>query len=248
MKKIFIILFIFLFLFVSAPQAFAASPSRIGTDTIFSSTGTSHTAAHTVPSTGQNRALIVIIFHGWNIAPTGVTYNGVAMTQIVNVVAGQLNNGWMFYLANPDTGNHDVVASFADSRLRELVIFTLQDTAQSSPVDVTGTVASGASATSATKEITTTVDGDLIISWLFVDSTPTGITDDAGQTSIRIRTGTDPQNAASEKAQTTAGAVSMGYTWTNLSPFDLYTTSIKYLAPTPEAVSAGEEYIIINEE
>lgn len=77
-----------------------------------STTGTTLTTAHTV--TGTDPFLVVGVdgdVSTDNIS--GVTYNGVAMTQLdkYHMFAGADRWAYAFYLANPATGTHNVVIS-----------------------------------------------------------------------------------------------------------------------------------------
>ena len=127
-----------------------------------------------MPSTGSNRALVVIPIStgGNNVAFSGsggsVVYNGTAMTQIVSVVGASNNGRIMNYLPNPTTGTHDIVATLetvAGSRDIAVIAFVLQDCVQTSPVDVTSTLSNGTS-TSAAPSVTTTTDNDIVIGWV----------------------------------------------------------------------------------
>jgi hypothetical protein len=77
---------------------------------------TSETWSHTVA--GGNRLLVVAIAKNGFQAVTGVTYNGVAMTNIAEYGSGLGFTLSMWYLVAPATGTHNVVASpaFGDPR------------------------------------------------------------------------------------------------------------------------------------
>lgn len=72
---------------------------------------TSITFSHTC--TGANLVLVVVAYidniGGTSI--TGVTYNGVAMTQVATVTGGTRVQSYSFILVNPATGAHNVVVS-----------------------------------------------------------------------------------------------------------------------------------------
>ena len=74
-----------------------------------SATSTGLTWSHTVGS-GLNRLLIVVTsVSGVGVDITGVTYNSVAMTMALDT--GNNPSYRIWYLANPDSGAHDVAAS-----------------------------------------------------------------------------------------------------------------------------------------
>ena len=76
------ILIIPTFLLFATPVYGASGPTVIGTNSTGEATGTTNTVSHTVDSTGGNRALIVLVTQKSNTYPTGVTWNGDAMTKI----------------------------------------------------------------------------------------------------------------------------------------------------------------------
>ena len=81
---------------------------------VFSTTGTSLTFAHTC--SGDNRILFVN-YHSSTTADyvTGITYNGTSMTKVAGTqVKGDHYIG-TYYLINPDSGSHNVVISAGSS-------------------------------------------------------------------------------------------------------------------------------------
>ena len=222
------------------------SPTRVGTDTehyvINSGTGSSITFAHTVPSTGQNKTLCVVSMPEDAAFGDSFTWNGTAMTQVVNQSAPQNYRGRMWALTNPAVGTFNLVGggNYTDGSRYGFVAFTLQDTVQSEAtlIDVTDK-AGNASGTSNAKSITTTVDNDLLIVWNILSSAASAetVTDDGSQTRIANHgfgsgAGGFVQMTVSQLAQASFGAQSMGYSWDVSSRNDLYVTSIKYLAPS----------------
>jgi hypothetical protein len=70
---------------------------------------TSWTIAHTC--TGENLALLVAVDETGSTTCTGVTYNGVAMTSLVDSAYGTGRHLYIFGLLNPATGTHNIVVS-----------------------------------------------------------------------------------------------------------------------------------------
>jgi hypothetical protein len=210
------------------------APSVVGSVTNYSSSvaTSTHTISATVPSSGSNQCLIVVPIadSGNNGAFTGVTWNGSAMSQIVSVAGSHTGGGMMYYLASPAQGTHDVVLSSANGSIQVIAaVFTLQNCAQSSPVDATsGDLASGAS-TSQSGSVTTTASNDLVLSWIALGHIATALTDDGGQDSIANFKGTgyDLPFAVSSVLKATTGSQNMGYSWTTSDQNDMFITSIK---------------------
>jgi len=228
----------------------AASPSRIGTDTISKSTADGDwTLSHTIPATGQNRGLIVVAAcQGSGQSTMTITWNGTSMTEIVELTAVNRWNGLVFYLANPETGTQNLVFSCTRAANKQIFafVFTLQDVAQSSPVDVSGQ-ANGAEVALLSKSVTTSVNGDLILTWLdHVEND--ALTSDGSQTrigAVNYTTGSVDYFTLDELPQTSAGAQSTGFSWVDVSSPDLYVVALKYLAPTEETTAPPAAQFIL---
>jgi len=244
MKKLLIISLLFPFV------ALAISPSRVGTDTTttVSASSATWTISHTVPTTGGNRCLIIAATgqdNSQNI--TGMTWNGTAMTNILHKEAQGRKDLDMYYIADPDTGTHNAVITWAGAMTNKVAtIFTLQDCAQSSPTDGTNTNYS-AGATSLSASVTSTVDGDLYLVWMVQDS-GTSYVDNGTQTRVHTAAGWngDDNWVFSLDPQVSFGAKSMGYSWTTSGALDLAVVTIKldeYVAP----VSTPQEDLILFE-
>jgi hypothetical protein len=167
---------------------------------------TSDTISHTC--TGTDGYLVVGVLIQSSQTCTGVTYNGVAMTQLTTVSANNVSGGetdYLFGLANPDTGANDVVASFSGAGNRGLMATSFTGVAQANSVDVTNT-GTGASGT-ATVSVTTTVDNDWLVGYA------------RGQSNTTASTNTTMRGAASNinmmdsnGEQTPTGSKSVSYT------------------------------------
>ncbi len=81
----------------------------------FTNAASSLTYSHTC--TGSNLYLVVAFFIGGGQTCTGVTYNGVAMTQLETATASNSKKPYMFGLANPATGANNIVISASGSTL-----------------------------------------------------------------------------------------------------------------------------------
>lgn len=207
----------------------------------FTTGRTSNTFSCTVPALGtdQNRAVWVVAMDNHTAMLTGTTFDGVAMTAVVNIAAAQNDRIIVYFLANPSAGTFNVVETYSESRSDGTsYCFTTQDTAQSSPID--GTVhGSDSSGTSLTDSITPTLNGAMIVDAANIGHAASNLAVVAGQTALGTNVNTNHNNWISYNTQVTAGAISMGWTWTTSVIFDHYVWAVKYLAPTVAASGGG---------
>lgn len=114
---------------------------------------TSVSATHTL-SSGSNRIAIACVYVQTNTV-TGVTYGGVAMTQL-GVATGSNERCYIYYLLEaslPANGSKTVTASFSGSSAAQISVFTLKNAKQSAP----GTAVTNTSAAAATLTVDLTV-------------------------------------------------------------------------------------------
>ena len=68
-------------------------------------------------SVGSDGYLLVAVVMSNTVTYTGATYNGVAMTQLLQYNSTSLSQRWALYgLVSPATGNNNVVVSFSDTQ------------------------------------------------------------------------------------------------------------------------------------
>jgi hypothetical protein len=96
--------------------------------------GTSKTISHTVASGSDRYLLVAVGWEGDSDDITGVTYNGVAMQRLA-VFAGETMWMYLYGLANPDTGTHDVVISADATDAIIGYVASYQGVHQTVPVD-----------------------------------------------------------------------------------------------------------------
>ncbi len=169
---------------------------------------TSITVSHTC--TGNNLILFVGVGTFDSSAGqkvSGVTYNGVAMTQIgTRRVAGSLDNT-LWYLINPATGTHDIVASYASQNECYLVAASYTGAKQTGQPDATAGNA-GQSSTAITAVVTTVADN----CWVVMSATCNSLGLAAGA-STTMRVSATPNDAIgffdNNAAKTPAGAVTL---------------------------------------
>lgn len=122
---------------------------------------TSHTLSHTC--TGSNRVLVVGTRTYDANAITGVTYNGVSMTEVGTSVTLGSDAFRRWILVNPDSGANNIVASLSSSRRIEIYAISLTGAKQSAQPDASAT-ATGSS-TSATGSVTTVADNSWVVAF-----------------------------------------------------------------------------------
>jgi len=186
------------------------APSNIQTNSV-----TSVTLSHTC--TGSNLVLLVAITIIGGGSCTGVTYNGVSMTQAdtKNNVGASIQD-YVFILAGPAAGTHDIIASFSGTGASILSVGGISLTgADASPLGVTSS-ANFTSSASPSKAITTGTANSWILgyaSWNSNGGLP--ISSGTNQTTRwNVNDATDGM-AANNSTQTTTTAGSYTSSWAN---------------------------------
>jgi hypothetical protein len=214
-----------------------AVPAHAFAAIAFDATVTSvNPASNTVSFTtsGSDRYLVVQVLSSPGDTVTGVTYNGVAMSQIMTSTFGaQANELWG--LANPASGTHNIVASFSGAP-STVVIDAISYTGaqQTTPIEATGT--NSGSGTSASVSVTTLTDNAWLVGYFRANSASGAFT--AGSNTV-IRTdaaeGTR-QLADSGAVQSPPGSFSLNATMATGS-WNVMAFSLK-----PAAGAATDEY------
>ena len=122
-------------------------------------TGTTLTISHTVSDTYSNGMIVVFIAAG--SAPSGVTFNGDALTQLDTQVNGS-TGAHIWYRVAPDVATGNVVITFSGSTHAAATVLSLYNVDQSTPF---GTAVKGTGTSTGAQpslDVTTTV-GDLVI-------------------------------------------------------------------------------------
>lgn len=194
--------------------------------------GTSLTYNHIVGS-GSNRLLVVFVNlstnPGGGDVVTGVTYNGVAMTQVtkLNNSDATYTNRWnyAYILVNPDVGTHSVVVSCSSSQSIGAMSISYTGAKQTGQPD---SYNSGTTASAASHTINTTVVASNC--WLAGVATATLTRPTAGSgftTSYNDSAG----NSLYGDTNGTVGTGSQGMT-SSQSPNGAFTTIVLSIAPT----------------
>lgn len=174
------------------------------------------TVAHTVQSTRGDRIVIAIVTDNSSGGPSGVTYDGAAMTEVTGSpkANGDISISF-FYKLNPSTGSEvNCVASGMGTTQNGMTVFDLSGVDQSTPF---GTIVSqAASSSNPTVDVTASVGG-LVIGGIYKKTDSSFATETTGQTRMQ-RTVLD--NAVSQTAYEIPeadGTTTFSYTWASSS-------------------------------
>lgn len=184
------------------------SSSTIGAQTASSSWSWAHTCA--------SGSVLFVAVSSNGTPPTGVTYNGDALTKAVEKDYSTSVNVTIWYILSPDTGSsYNVVVSFSAGMYGDAgaVSFTGADT--SSQPDCTASE-TGTSTTTNVLNITTNTDNCYILDALAVESTwlNTAPEEDGTQTQVYDTSAVFLAEGSSYKSVGSAGAQTMTWTWT----------------------------------
>lgn len=164
-------------------------------------TGTILTFSHTV--SGSDRILFVFGHDRSNTSTsvTGITYNGVAMTQINGVRCPTDRFMTLWYLIAPDTGTNDVVVTSSESTNLRFAAASYTGAKQTGQPDGSDT-STGTSVSTISTDITTVANGSWMIMFIKDNQGAITYTTSTGDT---IRFNTD---AGGQAFMDTGGAIS----------------------------------------
>lgn len=142
----------------------ALTPDATSTGTKQTNDTNQLTVAHTC--SGSNRYLIVGISASRGDRVSGVTYNGVSMTQLVKAADTAGNNNYLYFygLVAPATGSNNIVVSVSSSSELELCAASYTDVKQTGQPDATAS-ANNASTTSISSSITVVNNGSWVVTY-----------------------------------------------------------------------------------
>lgn len=169
---------------------------------------TTNTFAHTCA--GSNRIILVGCMTT-NGTITGVTYNGVSLTQAIDNTTGgsTFNHIYLFYLIAPATGTNNVIVTSSGSGSVYAASASYTGVAQTSPID--GTSATTTTTTGAfSKSVTTSVANDWIIGYVGAGNYSTSASNEPAAGSGTTRRATDPGTGSWYSIFDGNGAVSAG--------------------------------------
>lgn len=199
----------------------AGDLSAIALDGAVVYTDASDTLSVTV-APNDNRMLIVCFGTYQGSDPSGVTYNGVAMTELIDSIGSYGESCSIWGLVAPDTGTHNVVIT-GESNYYGISAYSLANVEQTLPA--TKVEATGDSST-ASLSITPTVNNCWIIDSLEMEAVPTMTT--SSGVSDCVQEGDVYQHMASSHfIQGTAAAKTMSYSGSYGSRWNICAVVVK---------------------
>jgi len=195
----------------TSPTILDALPLTLHTGTAI----TSDSWTYTVPSGGQNK-LLVVLFAG-NSDPITASQNGSPLS--CSRINGVIDRAYhtVCYLAAPTSGTFSI--SWINAGGYQASMFTLQNAAQTSPIDAKYVNDIEASAPSVTTSTTTSVGYDLLIDHVVGSAASIAHSFGAGQTEL-LTGGSDPYGKDSQSYKAAAATPDTESMTRNFSPND----------------------------
>lgn len=162
-------------LLLNAVSGGASSIAFGGTAAIGNTTSsTTFTASYTVQSTSNFLVIGAVGDTASNLV-TGITYNLVAMTQLIALNPGSTGQRWMYfyYLVNPATGANNAIMSASSSITMRMVGCDYSGVNSVTPID-NSTSTTTASASSMSYPLTTSQSNAWIVALSETTQSPTG--------------------------------------------------------------------------
>lgn len=197
-------------------------------DPVIQGSGVSTTQTVSYTTSGDNRILLVGVLKQSNNTVSGVTYNGVSMTQIgtFTTTAGGGENNYLFLLVNPASGANNIVVTFNSSTGVSAVCASSYNGAKQTGQPDANNTGYSASTTSLTTSVTTTSDNCWLAGYARAGDTMT-----AG-TATTLRTASNISMMDSNGAKSPAGSYSL---ITTQSPASYIGHVVVSISPTAES-------------
>ncbi len=181
---------------------------------------TSLTWAHTVNS-GSNSALFVTLaIDGLGAGVTGVTFDGVALTQVGRTAGNHAVEIWR--LVNPNVTTANVVVNLGATTTIKGGAITYDGVNQSTP---TGTYGSANGTSTSASVIVTSATGELVLDITNWTANPAGYTTGAGQTAVWNLTNATHRGVSTTEAG--AATVTMSSTVSSSQQWEIGAVSIR---------------------
>lgn len=202
------------------------------------------TYAHTVA--GSNRLLTVMVMLQRSGAATstisGVTYNGVAMTQATqeHTYSNTILTA-VYYLIAPATGANNVVVTLSSAVTTDIVVGSVSLTGVAQTTPLNGTFATGNFSSPATSTLTTTQANSWLIGSLYTYVASTAGTGETKMYGVTVNA--NSIGAGFYKPVTTAGSQTLSEALTG-GPAD-WSYSAAAFAPATTTVNTGAFFVLL---
>ena len=205
---------------MTLPVFDSASGNKVGS-------GTTNSWNHTIGS-GSNRILMVAVSSGSSV--TGVTYNGIALTELKSIVYNTPYTFSVWYLLNPPSGTYACTITIGASAFIVGASWSASNSAQSNTFDVAASNGSSAGQTSSTNTVTTNSTNQLVFDAINNDY-PSTNTPTAGQTDRY-----QPATSGVAVGDIVATGINMTLSWSfSISAWAEISVAINGIVPTTHA-------------
>lgn len=188
----------------------------------YESSLSSYSFNHTV-GPGNNRVLIVQVSVFATGNATGITYNGVALTQNTSAtITNGVYRTETWYLINPASGTHSVAVTLSASLTSIADAVSYYNADQTTPIETVNT-ASGSN-TPAAASVTTIAANSRVVGHLST-ATASGVTSAAGQSNRTNNNGALGSSVTDDKGPVVTPA-STTLTWNNIGTLDNWAVSV----------------------
>lgn len=182
------------------------------------------TFKHTIPTFGQNKILIVSLGIRTNVAVSSVTFNGDALVQEATVGTAPKSEIW--YLLNPDSGEHDVVVTLASATSLTAGARSYLYVDQDDPLGIVASTSG--TGTSASINVTGYTGETVIDSFAKQGASTDNLVMGAVQTSQILQSvGTTTSMQGAGSYEPGIASTTMSWTWTNSRAYAIMGVAIK---------------------
>lgn len=215
-----------------------SSPVPVATSSATTGSAQATTLTWSHVSSGLNRLLVVQVATEQAQTITGITFNGVALTQRTTITNGTLRQE-QWSLTAPAVGTYNIVVTMSAAAYITAGAETYTTVNQASPIGATQTGTGSSLLPSLV--LNTTTDNSLVVDGLSTGTLPIVYTVGAGQISnwnITSNPNTRQGSSSVEPAGTQPDAVTMSYSITQNTPWALTAIEIKGIPGTGGGVQS----------
>ena len=193
-------------IFKTAPAITSTVPSVNNPQQTFNTNANSQTLSYGVPA-GSSEMLVVTVNQQNTGTVSGITYGGVALTQL-NTIASSGNRLDVWYLLAPTVGTANIIVSFSGNTSATVQAYTMMGVNQTTPFGTPAYTTTNGTSVSLTPS---TSVGQTVLDFLGLGSTSSGATTTAGQTPIQYEVSGTQVETLQDYKTATAGTTTMSY-------------------------------------